>query len=69
VNVHIETIAAINERAREVLIREIGIVNTIRFLNQFQRGFGNYTKEREQLFEGMSVRDIINDNKAQRGGV
>lgn len=56
----------LNQRATSTLVREIGIVNTIRFLNQFRAGSGDYTAEREQLFEGMSVRDIIKDIKAQR---
>lgn len=67
-NVHIQTISALNYRATSALIRELGSVNTIRFLNQFRTGSGDYTVEREQLFEGMSVKDIINEIKAQRKG-
>lgn len=54
--------------ATDVLIREIGIVNTIRFLNQYRAGSGDYTAERDRLSQGMSVKDIINHIKAQRKG-
>lgn len=28
---------------------EIGVANTVRFINQFSTGYGNYTEERENL--------------------
>jgi len=60
--------SAINERATKALIREVGIVDTIRFLNQFTAGSGDYTAERGQLFRGMSVKDLVDEIKAQRKG-
>lgn len=62
----IRPIAALSERATQALVREIGVVNTIRFLNQFRAGSGDYTAEREQLFKGLSVPDIVQEIKAQR---
>jgi hypothetical protein len=41
-------------------------VDTIRFLNQFRAGSGDYTAEREDLFRGMSVEDVIDDIRAKR---
>jgi transposase-like protein len=41
-----------------VLYREIGIVNTVRFINQFTTGYGDYTQERQELFAGMTLEDI-----------
>lgn len=63
---HIQPMPEVNQKATDALIQAIGIVDTIRFLNQFRSGTGNYTKEREQLFEGMSVKDIAHEIKAQR---
>ncbi len=42
-------IAEITATAIALLCREIGPVNTARFLNQFSNGFGNYTEERDAL--------------------
>lgn len=64
----IQVISILNQRATDALVREIGIVDTIRFLNQFRTGAGDYTRERERLFHGMSVKDIVSDIKAQRKG-
>ncbi len=67
----IETLplAEINKEALRVLYKEIGIVNTIRFMNQFTTGYGDYTKEREQLFAGMTLDDILAEIKQkQKGG-
>lgn len=45
--------------AIRLLIQEMGIVNTARFISQFTIGYGNYTEERDQLFGQMSVDDIV----------
>jgi len=35
------------------------LVNTVRFINQFTTGYGNYTEEREQLFANLSLDDVV----------
>jgi hypothetical protein len=62
----LQPIADVTLRATNALIKEIGVVDTIRFLNQFRAGTGNYTIERQRLFEGMPVKDIVSEIKAQR---
>jgi hypothetical protein len=62
----LKPISEVSQRATDILIKEIGVVDTLRFLNQFRAGAGNYTKERDQLFQGMSVRDIVAEIKANR---
>lgn len=57
----------ITQEATRLLYKELGIVNTIRFLNQFTTGYGDYTKEREQLFENLSLDEIISEIKQMRG--
>jgi hypothetical protein len=49
----------ITQQAIEVLFKEVGVANTIRFLNQFSTGYGNYTEERENLFEDLTVNEIL----------
>lgn len=63
---HVQPISEVTQLATNALIREIGVVDTIRFLNQFRVGTGNYTVDRDHLFKGMSVKDIISEIKAQR---
>lgn len=52
-------LAEITQDAIQILCQEIGIVNTIRFVNQFTVGYGNYTEEREQLFADLTLDEIV----------
>lgn len=52
-------LAEITQEAIHILCREIGVVNTVRFVNQFTVGYGNYTEERNELFSGLTVDDIV----------
>lgn len=49
----------ITQEALRVLYRELGLVNTIRFLNQFTTGFGNYTEERRVLLENQTLDEVL----------
>lgn len=62
----IRPIATINQHAREVLVREMGVVDTLRFLSQFQNGAGDYTKERGKLLDGLSLDEIVSEIKKRR---
>lgn len=55
----IKLISEVNQMATDLIIKEMGVVDTIRFLNQFRPGQGDYTKDRNKLFEGMEVKDIV----------
>ena len=63
---HIPPLSELNQHVTAALIREVGVVDTIRFLNQFRTGHGDYTAEREGLFQGMTAQDIVNGIKARR---
>ncbi|OQW87261.1 MAG: hypothetical protein BWK72_13660 [Rhodoferax ferrireducens] len=65
-NAVIHPLAEISQRARHVLIQELGVTDAMRFLNQFQVGSGDYTVEREPLFKGETVKSIVAAIKAQR---
>ncbi len=65
-NPEIETLDEITNEAIKLLCREMGVSKTIRFLNQFHKGSGDYTKDREQIFAGMSVADIVAEIKKDR---
>lgn len=51
----------LTQEALRVLCRELGIVNTIRFLNQFTTGFGDYTAERQTLTETQTPAAVLAD--------
>lgn len=53
--VNLRPLAEVTHEAIDVLCREIGFVDTLRFLGQFTTGSGNYTEERDRLFEGLTL--------------
>jgi hypothetical protein len=61
--VKVKPLAEVTQEAIRVLIQELGPANTVRFVNQFTVGYGNYTEERQQLFAGMTLDDIVSDVK------
>lgn len=66
-SIHIQPLSELTERAKNALIQELGAIDTMRFLNQFRAGNGDYTKAREQLFKDESVKSIVAGIKAMRG--
>jgi hypothetical protein len=57
----------ITHEAIQVLYQEIGVVNTVRFLNQFTLGYGDYTAERDGPFADLTLDDILTEIKHERG--
>ena len=47
----------------EVLTEKLGIVGMVRFLQQNETGYGDYTKEREELLGNPSLEEIYNSMK------
>lgn len=48
----------IREAGMTVLSRELGVVGMIRFMQQFEMGQGDYSKDRHQWLDQYSVDDI-----------
>jgi hypothetical protein len=65
-NAAIRPLAEVSQRAREILIREMGVVDTLRFLSQFRTGAGDYTKERGQWLDDLSLDEIVSEIKAKK---
>lgn len=58
-SVQAKSLNQITQQAIEVLSKEIGIADTVRFLNQFSVGYGNYTEEREELLKDLTLDEIV----------
>ncbi len=59
-------LAELTQEAIRLLYRELGVVNTVRFLRQFTAGFGDYLKERDALFADKSLDEIVREIKRRR---
>jgi len=56
----------INQQAIRLLYQELGTANAVRFLKQFTVGFGDYTKERENIFGQKTLDEIMGEIKKRR---
>jgi hypothetical protein len=56
----------VNLQAINLLYKELGVVDTVRFLKQFTQGFGNYTQERETLLGEKSLDEIVSEIEDRR---
>ena len=64
--VQTKPLAEVTQTAIRVLCREIGLVDTMRFVGQFTVGYGDYTAERDELFRDMTLDDMIAEIKHGR---
>ena len=64
---HLEPIAQVTQRATDALVRELGVVDAMRFLGQFRPGSGDYTSQRQSLLQGATVQELAVQIKARRG--
>jgi hypothetical protein len=49
----------IRTRGLQALLRELGPVDTARFLQQFESGKGDYTQERLTGFDGLKLDQVV----------
>jgi hypothetical protein len=59
-NVQMMTPQQIRVAGMEALSRELGVIGMIRFMQQFDMGKGDYSKDRHQWLDKYSVDDIAN---------
>ncbi len=55
------TPAEIRKEGWEALVSKLGVAKSLRFLLEYDRGHGNYTELRKELFAGQTVDDILDD--------
>jgi len=60
------TLEQIRFAGLEALARELGLVGMARFLQQFETGKGDYTKERHVWLDGFDVKNITTGIQQQR---
>ena len=56
----------INLQAINLLYKELGVVDAVRFLKQFTQGYGDYTQEREVIFADKSLDEIVSEIEKRR---
>ena len=49
---------AIRKIGLDVLAKELGPLGMALFIRQYDKGYGNYTEERDELLKGITIEDI-----------
>ncbi len=57
----------IRQTGTELLVRHLGAVGTIRFFQQSETGWGDYTEERHQWLGNKNVKTLAEEIIAERG--
>ena len=55
------TPAEIRERGIEALVKALGTVGLVRFLQQFEMGSGDYTRDRGEWLKGLTVSHVLKE--------
>ena len=63
-NLDIQPLDQINNAALDLMLKELGIANTARFLRQFSTGSGNYTEDRREYYKDRTLDDLVREIKA-----
>ncbi len=59
----VRPLVEINQQALRVLYRELGLVDSVRFLKQFTVGLGDYVQERDEIFADKTLADVVREIK------
>ena len=63
----IMTLEQVRQFGIAALVQQLGIVGMIRFLQQSEIGWGDYTKDREQWLGDPDLKDLFNAIKNSEG--
>lgn len=60
------TLSEIRRAGLAALLERLGPDGTLRFLQQYESGTGDYARERHAWLDGLSIEEIVNGIKAGR---
>lgn len=58
-NVQTMTLEQIRVAGMKVLSRELGLVGMIRFMQQFETGYGDYSRDRHQWLDDQDMETVL----------
>jgi len=64
-NLEMATPAEVRREGWKALREKLGPAVALRFMLDYEKGEGDYTELRREIFKGKSVRDIVNDMKKE----
>lgn len=64
-NLKMATPAEVRRAGWEALREKLGPAVALRFMLDYEKGEGDYTELRREIFKGKSVKDIVNEMKQE----
>jgi hypothetical protein len=58
--------AGIRKAGLEAVAKKLGPLGMVRFLQQFETGWGDYTKEHDQWLKDMDIQEAITEIRKKR---
>lgn len=56
----------IRKQGLNALMSQLGIARTLKFMMEYNQGEGDYTKIRKEIFQKLTVKDIVDDMKNEK---
>ncbi len=60
------TFAEIKTMGWRALVKELGYSGATKFILLYEKGEGDYTKERKELFKDIAIEDIVREIKERK---
>lgn len=60
------TFAEIKTTGWKALVKELGYSGATKFMLLYEKGEGDYTKERKELFKDVTINDIVREIKEMK---
>lgn len=60
------TFAEIKTMGWRALVKELGYSGATKFILLYEKGEGDYTKERKELFKNITIEDIVREIKESK---
>ena len=61
------TLHELRREGLQALLDRLGPVGTVRFLQQYDMGRGDYPKERHRWLDGVTIDEVVEDIERRRG--
>lgn len=65
-NVTTKPLADLTDEVLVMLRRELGVVDSLRFLRQFRAGSGDYTRDRDAVERDLSIEQIFAEARCRQ---
>lgn len=64
----ISNLSVIRQEGLKALSSKLGAAGAVIFIRQYENGYGDYTEERENKLQGITIDDIVSSIRKRKSG-